>query len=784
MQEETLNKIKRRVNEFEAKEPIIQALGNSQIQIQLPGQKDPDRAKDLIMRAAYLEFYMLAGMDKTLDVMRAVDQHFDNKFAPRVRRPGLGEVQPFEVPLTEIDVVREMIEEAEATPGVIPEGVRLALGREPKPWAEKQCYFMYILDAPAAMSGEGLRYAVPRPDEQRGGDRWRILFQFDAISSRTFGEVTAANVGRNMAMVVDNVVESAPRINEAIYGSGEITGDFEPYEARDLAIALNSGSMDVPITEDMTGVVGPGLGADSIRKGVVSAIVGLIIVMAFMAFYYRAAGIVANLALASNALLVVGALAYFDATLTLPGIAGMILTIGMAVDANVLIFERIREEIRNGRSLLASIDTGFARATVTILDANVTTLIAAAVLWEFGTGPIKGFAETLMIGVCSSVFAALIVSRALFDFLADRNWLAKLGMMSFLKDETHIKFLDRRKMAFILSGSVILLGLVVFAARGSDNLGVDFRTGTNMIVNLKTDAELTEEEVRVALAEAGFEDAGVVAYERTDADTRNQFLIRISEATLGGVAQKTGTPEEDGAPATDFTVSGRVEDTLASLCDEVVTEKIDTVGPAVGKRLKWDALLSISVALMFIIAYLWFRFELKFAVGAVVALLHDVLITVGLFALTDRELSLPVVAALLTIIGYSLNDTIVVFDRVREDLRLYRGRGMTYAEVMDISINQTLSRTILTSVTTLFVVVVLFLFGGQVINDFAFALMAGVVVGTYSSIFVASPVVYFWQKLQGKHTLPHRGGGESGSTSSRRKKKKEKKAEQAEEAPA
>ncbi|MCP4641239.1 MAG: protein translocase subunit SecD [bacterium] len=784
-QDETLQRIERRINEFEAKEPLIQAMGTDQIQIQLPGERDLERAKEIITRIAYLEFYLLAGQDKTLSVLKAIDGHFNKDFAPRLQRSGLGSVQPFEIKPEQYAIVQDMVKEAKKVEGLIPEDAMLAFSRKPKEWAKNQNYLMYVLEAPRAMSGEGLERAIAMRDEQSAGDRFKILFELDIDSGRQFGELTEANTGRNLAVVVDGVVESAPTINSTIYTSGEITGSFDGYEARDLAIALTSGAMNVPLDEDMTGVVGPTLGSASIQKGVYSAVIGLAIVILFMAIYYRYAGIVADLALMVNALLVIAALAYFNATLTLPGIAGMILTIGMAVDANVLIFERIREEVRNGKSVLASIDSGFARATVTILDANVTTLIAAAVLMEFGTGPIEGFAVTLSIGVCTSVFAALIVSRAMFDFAADKGLLKNLTMMSVVKPETKVKFLEKRRVAVIVSIVVIGIGLAMFGVRGNDNFGVDFNPGTSMVVNLQAPGVLAETDVSRALTDAGFTNPSVVDYEKEDSDSANQFLIRVDEtgeeedASEGAAEAAVSEPAEEEAPeqmadATSL-VSQRIEEALvaAGVCDSVETVKVDTVGPAVGKQLKRDAVWAIAVAMIFIIAYLWFRFELKFAVGAVVALMHDVLVTVGLFALFQRQISLPVVAALLTIIGYSLNDTIVVFDRIREDLRLYRGRGLSFAEILNISINQTLSRTLLTSLTTLFVVMVLWIFGGEVIRDFSFALIAGVIVGTYSSVFIASPVVYLWQKIQGKHLAhPGQSGGNRPSGGNRRKRKK------------
>jgi SecD/SecF fusion protein len=378
------------------------------------------------------------------------------------------------------------------------------------------------------------------------------------------------------------------------------------------------------------------------------------------------------------------------------------------------------------------------------------------VLYQFGTGPIEGFAVALMIGVMSSVFTALILGRALFDFFADKGALGKLHMMSIVKPETKVPFMSVRRLMLAVSAVVIIIGIVGMGARsGSRNgmLGVDFTEGTNIVVNLHGAEPVEVGTVRSALIDQGFREPIVQEYEREDRESLNRFLIRISDI---GTPEAVPGEEDSGA---QFTVSERVAGAMEPLAqgvgpdgEAVDLERVETVGPAVGQQLRWNALEAIGYSLVFIIAYIWFRFEWRFSLGAVAALVHDVAITLGIFALTGKQITLPVVAAILTIIGYSLNDTIVVFDRIREDLRLYRGRGLSYPEIMNLSINQTLSRTLLTSGTTLIVVIVLFLFGGEVINDFAFALIVGVLVGTYSSVFVASPVVHYLQKWFGGGT--------------------------------
>lgn len=834
VQEIILDKIRRRIDDFEATEPIIQALGSNQIQIQLPGERDIDRAKRLMAKAAVLNFHIVAEPEETIAIFTKIRDRFPDEFTPFIKRPAL-RGEPFKVPLEHADRVRRVIERARAAGDILPEGKTIAFSQRPKPY-EPQELSLYVIDETPISSGEGLRSAVAIPD-QSNPPYWQILFTFGAAEGARFGEATEKNINRAMAIVLDGLVVSAPVIRDRITTSGQITGSFEAQEAVDLAIALNSGSMVVPLHEEFTRVVGASLGADSVRKGVISALCALAIVGIFMVVYYLWAGFVAILTLAVTALLIVAAMSYFNLTLTLPGLAGLILTIGMAVDASVLIYERIREELFLGHSLASSIDAGFKRATVTILDANVTTLIAAAVLMQFGTGPIEGFAITLSIGVCSSVFCTLVVSRAIFDFLVERRFLTKLVMFSLIPRETHIPFLQVRNAAFALSAIMMIGGMALFVYRGNENYGVDFTQGTNINLSIEADQVVPVGDVRVALAQAGFSSPVVQRVGDESVLTENQFIVRVSDVnedlfdrsvlpkpekpqetdeTTGEAPEPAGDapetagddvsaeedqqtdesaadalPEADATnttsppaagaseadPAGDAdndgivesittagpemarTVADRMRNALAPLTrsgspDEVHIEDEQTVGPAVGKKLRWDAVKAIFWALVFIVVYLALRFEFKFAVAAVAALFHDVLITLGIFALLRRQIDMNVVAALLTIVGYSLNDTIIVFDRIREDIKIYRGKGYKYLDILNSAINSTLSRTLITSMTTLVSVVVLFLFGGDAINSFALALIIGVCVGTYSSVFVASALVYVWQEWRGKLVLP------------------------------
>lgn len=779
VQDTIYSQLVNRINEFEAKEPIIQKLGNNQIQVQLPGEKDTNRAIAIIKKTAKLDFNIVAGRDETVQVFTKIKERFPNEFSSFLERPAPGE--PVWVKAENFTRVQAMVEKLRQLPGVIPDDKMLAFSKPPRP-GEPQRYDLYVLDKKPIANGDGLTSASTSPDPQNPAN-WAINFTFDSEGAAIFGKATEENINRAMAIVLDGQVMSAPNINSRIDFHGQITGRFDADEARDLAITLNSGSMMVPVHEDSTDVVSASLGADSVKSGVTSGLWGLAVVGIFVLVYYMVPGGIALIALALNSIYVIAAMAYFDMTLTLPGIAGLILTIGMAVDANVLIFERMREELRLGHSTLSAIDTGFSKAAVTILDANITTLIAALVLFQFGTGPIEGFAITLSIGVCCSVFTALVVGRALFDFFYESRRFKSVKMLNAINPDSDIPFMKMRKICGTLSAAVIVVSLVLFGWKldKGEMLGVDFTQGTNARVNLHADQPVELNEVRTALNNAGF--AGPTVQQIGEGElATNEFLIRVGDIDAADI-DTTDDP----------TIAQRIGKALGTTVggdeSKVEFESVKTVGPAVGAQLQKDAVWAIIWTLLFISIYIGYRFHMNYAMGALVALIHDVCITLGVFALLDRQINLAVIAAILTVMGYSLNDTIVVFDRIREDVERFKGKGKTLSRIMDIAVNSTLSRTLLTSLTTLFVVIMLFIFGGADIQDFALALIVGIVVGTYSSIFVASPVVLVWD------TYFNRGpggsdGGAKDETAGRRyispkkKKKKSKKTESEGEATA
>ncbi len=735
-----LANITNRIEDFEAKEPVIQTLGSNQIQIQLPGQKDIQRAKDLITRTAHLGFHLVSGPDETIQLFRKVDQHLKNGFVPFLEapnRPG----DPFQVEEANYPLLRKAVEDSLAVPDLIPADKTIAFGPAPKVW-EGTRRTVYVMDRVERMSGEFLSSASPATDPSSPGN-WMILFEFTGQGSTDFAELTGKNVNSQMAIVVDGNVMSAPTIQQQISGSGNITGSFTDVEAKDLAIALNSGSLPVTVKEEYAAIVGASIGADAVRAGVLSSIASLIIVAVFMILWYRLAGVVAVVSLTINAILILACFAYFDITLTLPGIAGMVLTIGMAVDSNVLIYERIREELSHGKSLSNAIQAGFEHAASAILDSNITTIIAALVLLQFGTGAIQGFAVALSIGVISTLFGALIVSRAIMEFIDENKLASKLSMANVISLQPSIDFMGKRQIAVVFSVLLIGAGAVTFAMRGNGNFGVDFSEGTNAQLQIVSESSVSDADVRAKLVGAGFTEPIVQRFQEAGSAAANSFLIRVGEAEQIGSEsvslrmQTALAPLSSGAAGTD-------------VAEQVKIERLETVGPAVGAQLRFDALGAVFLSLLLIIVYLWFRFEWRFALGAVVATFHDVLVVVGLFAMLGQQISIPVIAALLTIIGYSLNDTIVVFDRVREDMVVNKSKGLSFLQGLNISLNRTLSRTLLTSLLTLFVVIVLYFAGGPSLQPFSLAMIFGILTGTYSTIYIASPVVLYWEQWREK----------------------------------
>jgi protein-export membrane protein SecD/preprotein translocase SecF subunit len=663
----------------------------------------------------------------------------------------------------------------------------------------------YVVRSPVLLSGDRIRNAR----ETQGSTSFEIVvsMSFDSQGSRKFGELTTNHVGELLAILLDGKIQSAPRINEPILGgNAQISGDFTFEEAQYLANILKAGAfpVGVKIAEERT--VGPTLGQEAIDDGVRAAVIGMGVVLIFMLIYYRFAGLVAIVALAFNMLIILGSLAGFGAALTLPGLAGLVLTIGIAVDANVLIFERIREELRTGKTVWSAIQTGYQKAFWTILDANVTTLAVAAVLYHFGTGPIKGFAITLGIGIFASMFTAIVVTREIYGWVLGGRNVERLSIGREVIRNTTIGFLSRSRMGFIVSTILIIIGIVSLVLHNGPNFGIDFRGGVKTYA--KFNRVVTQPELSAKLTELGYERSKIqvdaskqeasidIGYQQEFDNQRvvAPLIADPGDATAGSV-QVSSTQERvhvfrtgdviqliegehrlrneireivEGEDTITFMLANEIGSDLTQAAEvqiqasvgQILTDallqgegdwqaipravSVNEVGPSVGKDLKWAALWSVLWSIVILLLYISWRFEPRFAIGAIAALVHDVLITLGIFSVFVKEINLPTVAAFLTIIGYSLNDTIVVFDRIRENSTLLRGTD--FAEIINRSINQSLSRTVVTSLTTLFVVLVIFLqtAAGQEINTFALALIVGVIVGTYSSVFIASPIIYLW----------------------------------------
>ncbi|MEQ1860335.1 MAG: protein translocase subunit SecD [Chthoniobacteraceae bacterium] len=552
---------------------------------------------------------------------------------------------------------------------------------------------------------------------------WIVHLLFDREGADIFGKLTTEvhNDRSALAIILDGKVISAPGVNDGpiLGGRCEISGSFDERSARNLASSLEN-PLQTPVAIEEERSTSPSLGADSINSGVKSGLYGVILTLIAVLLYYRFAGLVANIALTANVVILFGAMGMFSSVLTLPGIAGIILTLGMAIDANVLIYERLREEMAEGKSLKASIAAAYDKAFSAIFDSNITTLITAGLLFWKATGPVKGFAVTLTLGIIASLFTALVLTRNLFEWSIRLGWLKKITMSNLIKP-TKIDFLGKRRVA--ITGSLTIIGLAfgIFAWHGEANFGVDFRGGDRLVLLAKN--KPTDGEVRAAVDTLKIGDVVV----QTEKSASTEFtVIRSPKATGTAIADHlTKTMPEAGFKK----------------------EQLESVGALVGKELATNSLVALGLGMLGILLYVSVRFELSFAVGALVALLHDVIITIGVFSLMGRELSLVIIGAILTIAGYSVNDTIVVFDRIRENIKARR-RG-SIAEIMNLAINETLSRTVLTGGVTLLTTLILFMFGGPVLADFALTILIGVLVGTYSSIFVAAPIVLWWSRKSG-----------------------------------
>ena len=678
MLDQAVEVIRKRVDYFGSGEPVISPVGKDRILVQIPGL-DPGKiieARQQLSRVAKLEF--------------------------RLVYPDNGER------LRAIDAGKE----------VIPPEYRIETYKMQGAEGQPPTVERLLVKKKADLGGDRVKESAA----YYGNEGWTVQMRFDSEGAKKFGQITEANVGHRFAIVLDGVIQSAPVIRTAIYGGDAIiTGRFTEQEARGLASVLEN-PLQIPVSIEEERSVSPTLGMDSIRASILAGLLGLGITLIGVVIYYKFAGLIVDLALIVNLILLFGAFQLIPGgvVLTLPGIAGIILTIGMAVDASVLIYERLREEMASGKSLRTALPAAYDKAFSSIFDANITTLITAAILFLNASGPVKGFAIVLMLGILASLFTALIVGRNALEWLVDSGHLKRISMLQIITTK-HYNFLGKGAIAGACSLALILAGATAFYIRGANNFGVDFRGGD--LVTLSAPHKVDVARVRDALKPIGLADASIQQSPQGD---KSYITIRSALNT----SDKVESQILKSLPDVGFKVQGS-----------------DRVGALVGGELARSSLIALGLGILGILIYVTFRFELSFAVGAIVALLHDVLITIGMFALLGRELTLTMVGAVLTIAGYSINDTIVVYDRIREGLA--SGRKGSIEQIMNESVNQTLSRTILTSGTTLIPILCLFLIGGVVLRDFSLAIIIGVVVGTYSSVFIASPIVLWWTRARG-----------------------------------
>jgi len=576
----------------------------------------------------------------------------------------------------------------------------------------------YLVKSRADMEGKYVKSAYAYPDPVKG---WVIIIAFDGEGKDIFGKITSENTGRQLAMIVDKEVISAPNLNEPILGgSAEISGTFKEEEARNLATALeNPLENPMQIVEETN--VSASFGEETVKQGIMTGIVSTVLVALFMAFYYRLAGLIALIGLTVTMIMVFGAMALFDFTLTMPGIAGLVLTIGMAVDANVLIYERLREEMQAGKSLAAALEAAFEKAFSAIFDANITTLISAVILFYLATGLIKGFAVTLTVGIVGTLFGALIVTRVVFNWFIDSNTLKKVTVSRIIP-EGNFDMLSKSKPFLILSLILTVVSVLIFPIKGKQAIGIDFRGGAITRFLVAPDADVPTETVEKALKDASIQGA----YVQESTNTSGTLVTVRSEY-------------EDG-----IKVKSLLEGQFAG---KLSGGSIERIGSTIGSDLAKRSAVAYVLAMLAIFVYLVIFYELAFAVAAIIALLHDCIIAIGLSVLLGQQLSIIHIGAVLTVAGYSINDTIIVFDRIRETLRNQTGGNMR--DIMNEAISMTLSRTLLTSLTVLSSMVVLYFFGGPSMQEFALPIIIGVIIGTYSSIYIASTLVLWYAKLTG-----------------------------------
>ena len=786
IQAQSLEIIRNRVDQYGLSEPQISPTGDDRIVVELAGVDD-STAKALVGSTAKLEFKILAESEKFTQVVGLIDGYLtrqttdiiadssvtdsakvdSSKKAPEAKDQALSddellaggvakaeekkdtaaaEAAPADVVGQSLSsffisfgnggfIAEESVEKVKkllATEGVqklIPRDVAFAFGsglEKLRRDANIKAKRLYLLKRRAEMGGDDITDARPyRVSDGMSAGEVAVNLKFGGIGPKKFSAVTAANVGKQMAIVLDNQVISAPVIRDRIpNGEAQITGLDDMAEANRLAVVLKAGALKAPMQIIESRSVGATLGEENIVQGFGSGAIGLLLCLVFMVAYYRLGGFIASIGVMVNALVTAAVMSVFNATLTLPGIAGFILVVGMSLDANVIIFERIREELKNGLTARAAVAKGYERAFSAILDSNLTTVLTGLILYKIGTGSVKGFGLTLTIGILTSLFCAITISRAVFDWRLAKRDRTTLSIGSGFKtlNNANLPLMKNRGKFKVLSWILIIASIACIAVKGFD-FSIDFTGGQVYTIQYQDDAK-HETDLNRALSKAGIQGARVRSLGGTSANSY-QISVRADDANF------------ELAMAKAFEASNQKCEIVAK----------DTVGPTIGKELRFNAILSVILAWLGIALYVWFRFGklgLGFGVAAVLGLIHDTIITLGFISAFSLSFDGALIASLLTMIGYSVNDTIVNFDRIRENTALFG--SAKYEQTINSSLNQCFSRTVITSLTTLFVCVVLAVMGGSSIRDFGLVQCFGILIGTYSSVCVCSPIVLWWSK--------------------------------------
>lgn len=783
--ERSFNILRTRIDRFGTSQPNIQRIqGSGRIQIELPGVDNQERVRNLLQGVAKLQFWEVAELNEIGGSLEAINTAW---LAEQANTPVAADTTSTEVVSSEdslrnaLEKQLEMIDPANPNAGTspifslirsdyglaydikdtlainrilnreeyqafLPKDIKLLWGVKPvKAEDGAEILELYAIKTArgtdqAPLEGDVVTDARQTLDQT---SRPAVSMQMNAEGARKWRKLTADNTGRRIAVVLDDYVYTAPVVNGEIpTGQSEISGNFTLLEAQDLANILKSGSLPAPTQIVEESIIGPTLGKEAQSQGIFSMIAGLLIVVVFMVGYYGKGGLIATAALIFNIFFILGILAQLTTALTLPGIAGIVLTMGMSIDANVLIFERIKEEMRNGVGLLAAIQAGYDKAFSAILDGNVTTFLTGAILFALGQGPVKGFAIVLMIGIASSFFTAVFITRVIM------TWMTKKGDHSALSFETplaknalnslNIDFMGKRKVAYLISTSIIVLGLAIALFNGL-KFGVDFTGGRSYIVAF--DQPVAASDLKVGL-DGEFEGSVEVKTYGGNNVMKVTTSYLINEDDDASNKEVEAKVKEGISSVTGFQLS---EDPANIGANQFAITGSSKVGATVADDIKASSLEAMVAALFAIFLYILMRFrKWQFSLAAIVALIHDTLFVVAAFAIASLfgasfEIDQVFIAAILTVIGYSINDTVIIFDRIRENVE---NRGThKLVKVFNDAINQTLGRTLITSFTTLIVVIVLLFFGGEVLRGFSFALFVGIGVGTYSSIYIATPIV-------------------------------------------